>query len=999
MSDEQQKTEQGASASGSNDQTIDGLDARVKESQLHETLDSAPTDGRQESSRGSSPDDTLAGAELSPTLDPTLPDELGVDATIDSSSLERDAKATSTVDGVTEGVGASREDTAVPGTAMTLAPESDGNSGDFATGEFSVDEATVDGTRIQKSSSSTPSKVGNYKIEGVLGRGGMGVVYRARHQQLGRDVALKMVLAGAHASKEQLERFIQEARAVAHLQHPNIVQIFEVSEQQGLPYFSLEFVDGMPLDKRLKDGMLTDREAAEMMQTICVAMQYAHDNKILHRDIKPANILLTTDGAPKVTDFGLAKKLEDADESSSTRTGTVMGTPSYMSPEQAKGLIHELGPATDQYSLGAMLYEFLTGRPPFIGAKPIETIMKVVRDEPVTPRQINEACPIDLETICLKALQKDSEKRYASCSDMAEDLQRFLDGKPILARPVSRVEAFWRWCKRNPTVASLTATAATLLIAVAGISVYSANSLATKNSLLSEANENLEQSKKDVLKANSDLAATNDALKETNDALTASNEEGVRRSKRLQSYVQNVFRSVGSLNVTESPRAKPFRDDLLQKTLPLIDEIIQELPEDAQATPTKMAGLYQLARSYRGQEMGKEAETILLKLIELAEGRVVLKQGSDAARNNLSIFLTDLSQVRLSLNRDFQASLDAAKRATEIARSMVQDSKASADGKGMMAPVDSKALLCARLRNLAVNYYRMGNSKEATPLFEESFKLRKEVIQSLEDGTGYEGLPENIKVPDARTINNKLAILKRELASGSLARAAAHFRVGNLEEAYPLYKQAYDKSEADLEGDSSNPLFLRQAIGIGGMWGEFLAQTGKVKDAIPVFMTAASRTEPLLKADPKNSDFRRTTSIAFYRLSQWVADETKAAEWGDKALEMRLTLSEAAPEDSKLKIELLPSLARRGDLVRASTLAEEFSNAEKVDSEILIEVAKAYSLCAGRAENANERAHFLNQSKEALENAIDLGLRDLQFFKRDADLKTLSNEFELSELL
>ena len=251
----------------------------------------------------------------------------------------------------------------------------------------------------------------------------------------------------------------------------------------------------MPLDKRLKEGMLDDREAAQMMLTICRAMQYAHNNKILHRDIKPANILLTCDGSPKITDFGLAKKLEDADESSSTRTGTVMGTPSYMSPEQAKGLIHELGPATDQYSLGAMLYEFLTGRPPFIAAKPIETIMKVVRDEPVAPRQINEACPIDLETICLKALQKAPDKRYASCAEMADDLQRFLDGKPILARPVSRVEAFWRWCRRNPTVAVLTATAAALLIAVAGVSAYSAKSLASKNTLLIQTNADLEESK------------------------------------------------------------------------------------------------------------------------------------------------------------------------------------------------------------------------------------------------------------------------------------------------------------------------------------------------------------------------------------------------------------------------------------------------------------------------------------------------------------------------
>ena len=196
----------------------------------------------------------------------------------------------------------------------------------------------------------------------------MGIVYRARHRKLDRDVALKMILAGAHASSDQLQRFVLEARAVAHLQHPNIVQIFEVGEQEGLPYFSLEYVDGQRLDKLVRGKTLPHIDAATIIETLARVMHYAHEHGVLHRDLKPANVLLTKSGIPKVTDFGLAKRLQDVGDSASTRTGTIMGTPSYMSPEQASGNVRELGPATDQYSLGAMLYEFLTGRPPFLAA-------------------------------------------------------------------------------------------------------------------------------------------------------------------------------------------------------------------------------------------------------------------------------------------------------------------------------------------------------------------------------------------------------------------------------------------------------------------------------------------------------------------------------------------------------------------------------------------------------------------------------------------------------
>jgi len=265
-----------------------------------------------------------------------------------------------------------------------------------------------------------------------LGRGGMGVVYRARDRRLKRTVALKMILHGSHASNELIERFQVEAEAVAQLHHPNIVQIFEVGEHQGSPYFSLEFAEGGSLDKKIAGTPQNPREAAELIETLAQAMQVAHQQNIIHRDLKPANILLTEDGKPKITDFGLAKRLDA--ESQHTQTGAVMGTPSYMAPEQAAGRLDDIGPATDIYALGAILYHLLTGRPPFLAEQQLDTMRQVLDDEPTPPRRLNSAIPVDLESIALKCLEKQPERRYSTCEELASDLRKFMEGEPISIR-------------------------------------------------------------------------------------------------------------------------------------------------------------------------------------------------------------------------------------------------------------------------------------------------------------------------------------------------------------------------------------------------------------------------------------------------------------------------------------------------------------------------------------------------------------------------------------
>jgi serine/threonine-protein kinase len=294
--------------------------------------------------------------------------------------------------------------------------------------------------------------VPGYEILSELGRGGMGVVYRARHMRLNRHVALKMILAGTHAGRMEVQRFRLEAEAVAQLQHPHIVQVYDVGEAEGRAFLALEFVDGGSLAQRLQTGRPTPEESATLIATLARAIDHAHRQQILHRDLKPANVLLTLEGVPKITDFGLAKRLTDC--AGPTASHAIMGTPSYMAPEQAAGRNQELGPAADVYALGAILYECLTGRPPFLAENPLDTIMLLTTEEPLPPRKLAPKSPRDLETICLKCLEKSPRKRYLSASELADDLQRYISGEPILARPAGVVGRFTRWCARQPALAT-----------------------------------------------------------------------------------------------------------------------------------------------------------------------------------------------------------------------------------------------------------------------------------------------------------------------------------------------------------------------------------------------------------------------------------------------------------------------------------------------------------------------------------------------------------------
>ncbi|HLJ97495.1 MAG TPA: protein kinase [Gemmataceae bacterium] len=831
------------------------------------------------------------------------------------------------------------------------------------------------GPRIAPPNSIDPEvlpSVAGYEILELLGRGGMGAVYKARQESLNRVVALKMILAAELAGRQERVRFRSEAEAVAQLQHPNIVQIHEVGEQAGIPYFSLEYVEGGTLADKLAGTPQPARSAAAMVETLARAMHYAHEQGIVHRDLKPANILLasvvrspqsgaketgyglwTTDYGliPKITDFGLAKRLDK--ELGHTLTGTIMGTPSYMATEQAEGRIRAIGPATDVYGLGAILYEMLTGRPPFKGESPLDTLHQVLYVEPVSPIQLQPKMPRDLQTICLKCLEKSPADRYASAFDLAEDLRRFLVGEPILARPAGLTERVVKWARRRPAIAAL------VLV----------SSLAAIGSMVG------------IIVHNSQLQ----------DALHTTEEQRARADLNLQKARQAVdamLTEVGKKELANIPQMEPVRRALLEKALLFYQGFLQQNSTDP-AILRETARVHELrARIYESLGRQGEMEEALRQALRLQEGLTERFPDEPAYRQDWAETTVTLSKLYHATGAQDQA-IQSGQKAVAILERLLQEHPGVA--------VYQHDLATGHL-NLGVSWAFRYRRDEAERHLQKALSIWESLLREHPDVAEYEDMLAECQINLGNLYREAGEAEKTEAAYRKAILALEHLvgaqskdvhyektlalgldNLGDLlsatqrfAEAKATYQRALDIRER-LRHDF--PHAFEIAIDLGTSYvhmANSMRDTGRIQAALEWYNRAVQILEPRFEQQPRHSRAREKLRDAFTaRAETWSRLGKHAEAIGDWDRAIR---ADGGSSRDALRLMRATSLARMGDHRQATAEAKAVAEHVEPSGDNLYYLACVYALSAGaaRQDAKLDPAQSKDQSEQYASHALEL---------------------------
>jgi eukaryotic-like serine/threonine-protein kinase len=670
-----------------------------------------------------------------------------------------------------------------------------------------------------------------YTLLAELGRGGMGVVYKARQIGLNRTVALKMILAGSHAGSAELARFRTEAEAIARLQHPNIIHVYEIGEHAGLPYFSLEYCDGGSLDKKLKGTPLPPREAARLVQALALGIQAAHEKGILHRDLKPANVLLTKDGVPKITDFGLARKI---DEAGLTASGAILGTPSYMAPEQAGGKTKEICPATDVYGLGAILYECLTGKAPFKAATLVETLQLVLKNEAASAVSLNPRVPRDLAAVVEKCLEKNPKQRYPTSAELARDLGRVLAGEPVHARRATGPERLLKWARRHPTAAALIVVSAAAFLSLLVGGWWSAASLGAA------AEREADQRRR----AEAHLAKAVEA-------------------------VERMLTEVGAVELADVPHLGPVRKKLLLDAKAFYDAFLQERADDPAFRFFAGRAFSRLGDIQAMLEESTPAERSYQQARELLEGPAAeAEQRRELGRvlNNLGVLLKGLVGRTSESERALQEALALRLRVAEESSGNAEDRQAVA----------------ASYYNLGTVLARLpGQRKRAQEAYAKASTIQEALAAAQPDQLDFQR-------DRARTLNNLGILLSTsdsKAAEQELLRAMAVYetvvakhpgvpgyqrelakscnnlanllrgrgRVQPAEETYERARKLLHRLVLDFQ---TVPIYRQELAGVYGNLGLLFDETARPDEAFEAYGEALTLRQTLAENLPQVADYQ-----------------------------------------------------------------------------------------------------------------------------------------------